>query len=285
MSLYDTARREYLTLRGFLRYRQRNKDYSSIKLMSPIETLEAVKRGKSLVRFGDGEMAIIIGKSIWFQSHDEKLGRELESILKNDDKNLVVAVLPVIKNMKSYCRKTRRFWYRELLGTRAEWRKHLSRKIEYGDSFVTRARTDLKQKYQRPIFEKWRDIFNNRDIVIIEGQTTCMGVGDDLFEKAKSVRRIIGPSKNAYSKIAEIERAFKAQKIKKDTLVLICLGPAAKQLTVNLHNSGYQTVDAGHLGQEYALYCNNAHRTGEDDNRFDGKKDANYKKQIIAEIK
>jgi len=285
MIFYGTARRWYLNMRGFFRYRSKNDEYRNLNILSCSETIDAVKNGKSLVRFGDGEMAVMLGRSIWFQSHDEKLGKELTNILKNDDDSILVAVPTAIINTKIYRRKSRMFWYREMLGTRSEWKKRLCKKSTYGAPEVTRARTDLKSKYQQEIFNKWHEVFNGRDIVIIEGGVTRMGVGNDLFDGAKTIRRIIAPSKNAYKKIDAIKKTFMDKKIKKDTLVLICLGPAAKQLTVDLHKKGYQAVDAGHLGQEYAFYCNNSYRTGEDDKRFDSITDDKYQKQIIAEIK
>ncbi|MDK6636149.1 GT-D fold domain-containing glycosyltransferase [Streptococcus mitis] len=38
----------------------------------------------------------------------------------------------------------------------------------------------------------------------MEGYTSRLGVGNDLFDGAKSIKRIICPSRNAYSKKAEI---------------------------------------------------------------------------------
>ena len=125
MIFYGTARRWYLNMRGFFRYRSKNDEYRNLNILSCSETVDAVKNGKSLVRFGDGEMAVMLGRSIWFQAHDEKLGKELTNILKHDDNSILVAVPTAIINTKIYRRKSRMFWYREMLGTRSEWKKRL----------------------------------------------------------------------------------------------------------------------------------------------------------------
>lgn len=39
---------------------------------------------------------------------------------------------------------------------------------------------------------------------MIEGEKSRLGVGNDLFEGAKSIRRILGPAQNAFDKYEEL---------------------------------------------------------------------------------
>ena len=40
----------------------------------------------------------------------------------------------------------------------------------------------------------------DRDVIICEGEKTRMGVGNDLLDNCKSIKRIICPSENAFDK-------------------------------------------------------------------------------------
>ena len=43
-------------------------------------------------------------------------------------------------------------------------------------------------------------MWNNIDVLIVEGEHTRFGVGNDLLAIAKGVERIICPDKNAFNK-------------------------------------------------------------------------------------
>ena len=119
-----------------------------------------------------------------------------------------------------------------------------------------------------------------------------MGVGNDLFDGARSIKRIIGPSRQAFSKYDEI--LSEALKQEKDVLFLIALGPAATGLAYDLHLNGYQAVDIGHVDVEYEWLLMGAEKKTALKNKmvFEADKnsviedcvDKNYNSQIIAKI-
>ena len=43
-----------------------------------------------------------------------------------------------------------------------------------------------------------KKIWNSKNILIIEGEKSRLGMGNDLFDNAKSIKRIICPSINAF---------------------------------------------------------------------------------------
>ncbi|HHK7609236.1 TPA: GT-D fold domain-containing glycosyltransferase, partial [Streptococcus pneumoniae] len=71
----------------------------------------------------------------------------------------------------------------------------------------------------------------------------------DLFNKVKSVKRIICPSHNAYSVVDNIQEEI--MKHAEGRLILCMLGPTAKVLSYNLCQMGYQVLDVGHIDSEY----------------------------------
>ena len=54
-------------------------------------------------------------------------------------------------------------------------------------------KSDVGNKYNN-----LKRIWDNKEIVIIEGEKTKIGIGNDLLSNAKSIERIICPSKNAF---------------------------------------------------------------------------------------
>ena len=95
---------------------------------------------------------------------------------------------------------------------------------EYYSSTITRFYMDLKSKKGVPNYiKKLKKVWDQREVVIIEGEKSRLGVGNDLFDNMKSIERIICPTMNAFNKYKEIINTIK-KKVKKNKLniYLIC---------------------------------------------------------------
>jgi len=108
------------------------------------------------------------------------------------------------------------------------------------------------RSHSRELFEKLKRIWEGRSVVIIEGEKSRLGVGNDLFVNAISVRRILGPMHHAFDKYDLLLR--EACKHEKQTLFLIALGPTATALAADLALLGYQAVDIGNIDIEYEWF-------------------------------
>ena len=82
-------------------------------------------------------------------------------------------------------------------------------------------------------------------------------MGNDLFDNASSIKRIICPAENAYERIEAIKNSIRSN-VEKDTLILGALGPTASILASQLCDEGYQFVDIGHIDVEYMWYLRHA---------------------------
>lgn len=91
-----------------------------------------------------------------------------------------------------------------------------------------------------------------KDIVVVEGTRTHNGVGNDLFELAGSVERIICPSSNAMRVLDKIIEACSSYST--DGLFLLSLGITAKFVAEELFLKGYRVIDIGNLDMEYEWY-------------------------------
>ncbi len=92
-----------------------------------------------------------------------------------------------------------------------------------------------------------------RDIIFVEGEQSRLGMGNDLFGNANSVKRILCPSKNAFDKYDEILNAT-CKYADTDSLIIIALGQTATVLAKDLSEKGFQALDLGHVDIEYEWF-------------------------------
>ena len=93
-----------------------------------------------------------------------------------------------------------------------------------------------------------------------------MGMGNDLFDGAKSIERILCPAEDAYSRYNEILES--CLKFSTDYLILIALGATATVLAYDLAKKGYQALDFGHVDLEYEWYIRKANKKIKIENKF-----------------
>ncbi|RTZ18484.1 SP_1767 family glycosyltransferase, partial [Streptococcus pneumoniae] len=215
------------------------------------ETLDyIIEHNSSLVRFGDGEVNLMWGLPIPYQNHDLELANQLKHIvgLESDEK-LVVCLPDAFDDRFVFTWWATPFW-KEHMNVYMDFYKELCKGSWYGSTFISRPYIDYEDKSKaKGQFEKLKSIWENRDILIVEGITSRSGVGNDLFDKVKSVKRIICPSHNAYSVVDNIQEEI--MKHAENRLILCMLGPTAKVLSYNLCQMGYQVLDVGHIDSEY----------------------------------
>lgn len=257
-----------------------------------------VNEGCSLARFGDGEFAAIAGRVRHkFQTvADEKLGQRLLEVLHTREDGLLIGIADNYGSLQKYNaqakREIRRYLKRDV---RREHLEILEQDACYYDAYVTRPYimyADNQTNAPEGRFTNLKRIWEGRDCIFVEGTKTRLGVGNDLFDNAKSVRRILAPAVNAFGAYESIYQACLKQS--RETLFLLALGPTATVLAYDLHRAGYQAVDVGHVDLEYEWFRKGeGHRTpveGKYNNEIAGGelpteiKDTQYEEQIIADI-
>lgn len=226
----------------------------NIKVLGILDTLNYIlAHNSSVARFADGEMDIITGHSIPYQDYDENLANELKNIISLDsNESLVVCLSDVFEGLDRYNQSAVDFW-KQHLNNNYIYYKSLCKAPWYGSTFISRPYMDLVDKsLSNMYFKNIKNLWDKRDILIVEGVNSRSGVGNDLFDNANSVERIICPSKNAYSKIDEIELLI--EKHAENKLVLLILGPTAKVLAKRLSIKKIQAIDMGHINSEYEWF-------------------------------
>ncbi|MDB5259218.1 MAG: hypothetical protein JWO73_426 [Candidatus Taylorbacteria bacterium] len=262
-------------------------------VLSTNDTIDLILKKKlSVIRFGDGEIFMLDGGDTAFQKRSGDLVPRLESIIQVNDPRLLICVPDIwerLDHLEPYA-----FWFciHHLYRNGHIYKALLSDAQTYGDTNITRPYLAQKDKSDcGNIFKKLFSIWQGEDVVLIEGAKSRLGVGNNMFDDAKSLGRILCPAENAYGKYQAIKS--EAMKIGKDKLVLLSLGPTAKVLAYDLFAAGYRVVDVGHIDMEYEMflrketkqvkvpfkYFNEIHERNPEEC-----KDAAYLSQIIAHI-
>lgn len=229
------------------------------RIASKEETVTRIREEKkSLARFGDGEFAAIAGRIRHrFQTQiDEGLRQRLLEVLTKEEKDLLVGLADNYGSLEPYSEQSRREIRRYLNPlVRREHLALLDPERTYYNAYVTRPYVlyaDHEGEGPGQRFASLKSIWEDRDCIFVEGCYTGMGVGNDLFDNAKSIRRILGPAENAFSCYPRLLEACMAQE--KDRLFLLALGPTATVLAYDLCKAGYQAVDVGHVDLEYEWF-------------------------------
>lgn len=227
---------------------------SRLKVHNIDETIDVLLHTeKSMVRFGDGEIVMIKGGGLMLQKADPKIAEGLAEILAYTHDDLIVTIPDIFGTLSDHHRDSRQFWKDHLLFNRKTYETYCNPDRVYYSTFVSRCyyyaadRSGCGEQ-----FAKIRKIWENRDIVVVEGERTHNGVGNDLLDTANSIERIICPPSNAYEAVPAILDACKAYG--RNRLFLLSVGVAAKFLAVKLFELGYRVLDIGNLDMEYEWY-------------------------------
>lgn len=227
--------------------------YKKPKIMTCEETIKYILEHKcSISRFGDGEIRLMKGFGLTFQDYSKELSDKLKTV-KNTAKNLVC--IPKIFNKDCFSNVKKDeiiFWKKHLSKYEYYYRKHFNQEI-YGDSLLSRFYIRYVDRSQVGEYVKLiKQLWNDRNIVFVEGENSRLGYGNDLFDNSKSIRRIICPKVNAFAKYDEIKEAI-AKHCNKDDLVIIALGATATALAYEL-SEDFQCLDLGHIDIEYEWF-------------------------------
>lgn len=231
----------------------------TVKVYSIDETLkELLHTEKSMVRFGDGEIVMIKGKSLKLQTVSPELSERLKRILSYENEDLMVTVQGIFNGVELYHKKSRQFWKDHLLFCRGIYKKYCNHNRIYGDTAVTRCYYAFENKERCALwFETFRQVWKGKNVVVVEGTRTHNGVGNDLLSTAAKVERIICPPKDAYAAYDKILDACKSYPA--DTMFLLSVGVTAKLLAEDLFHAGYRVIDIGNLDMEYEWFLQRAH--------------------------
>lgn len=227
---------------------------NKLQVASIDETIDVlINSEKSLIRFGDRELELMINRDSFDQKGDKVLSARLNGIIKFEDENLLIGIPDIFDDLSQYRKKSAIFWMKNLLKFRKIYYQLCDTSKLYYNAFVTRPYYLYEDKsHVGRQFAKICDIWLDKNIVVVEGEIAHNGVDNDLFAKAKSIKRIMAPAQNAYQSYDKILEECK--KCSKDDVMLLAIGATSKILAQDLFEEGYRVIDIGNLDMEYEWY-------------------------------
>ena len=233
--------------------------YRKPKVLSSEETIKFIIEHKvSISRYGDGEIRSMQGFDLNFQPQSKELTRKLKEIKSTQN---CLLCIPNIFEKKFFSKKIIKdeeyvFWAKHLMKYEYLYKKKFGKVAPLGDAFISRFyiryNDKSKQKNEKYI-TLLKQIWEQRDIVFVEGVNSRLGYGNDLFNNSRSIKRILCPPSDAFSVYDEILSCVKSN-CKKSDLIILALGPTATVLAYDLSEMGYQALDMGHVDIEYEWF-------------------------------
>lgn len=311
-SLKMTIHTVVLKIQGRLKWHGRqlqdwilSKIFTFPKVMTTQETIQfVVKNNLSISRFGDGELSLMYGKDLNFQCYKPELADKMKAVIKNENSKILVCIPDCFKknSLNALCDTDKNFWKSHLMFFRTKWWKSLDCSKKYGNTWMSRIYSmKWDKKESENIFSQLEDLWRDRNVIMIEGAYSRLGVGNDCFKAARSINRILGPAKNSFDRYNEILGAAMSVEIE-NPLFILAMGPSATVMAYELAKSGRQAMDMGHLDVEYewmmmnvrskvpvsGKFSNEAFLTGKSVSEVTGdlsNEDMDlYKSQIIADF-
>lgn len=200
-------------------------------VLSEEETLRLVaEEGRSLARYGDGEFKLCYGGSIKSQRFDEKLGRRLREILHASGDCLV--------GIPNLMMPTKPFWDQFRV---PKITALLKMDRLYGSAFVSRP-DSAPWVHTAAYWARVESLWKGKDVTLVRGSGKSL-TASLLTPSARSVNEILCARQHAWS-----ERETLLERIGRPERVLLCCGPTATVLAVELAARGVHAVDLGHIG-------------------------------------
>lgn len=197
------------------------------RVWSEVPTLDLVRSGMSLARYGDGEFNLCRGMGIPSQPAERVLCARLRGILHQSGMCLVG-----IPNLHSPTPKAA-FW------KKYEQASDLLVHRTYVSAFVTRP--DSAPWINTPDYwAAMESLWVGLDVTLVRGSARSLTAKDLVGAR---VTEIIAPAVNAWASYGEL-----MDRIGRPERVILCLGPTATVLAVDLCAVGVHAIDLGHVG-------------------------------------
>lgn len=211
-----------------------------IDLYSESQVTEEIRRGRSLIRFGDGEINLLLGLRNHYHGYDPKLRRMLKEIVKeyDDKKPYILAVPKFLNYSNAELRQVGRLnlW----MPFKTMFMLLFPKQARYTDAHCFYY-TGYFERFVAPAIEGKRVIFVTNEATLARQRTNPAFPWKDSIE-------ISTPNEEALA-VYETVRAELYKTLSQgrngEFVTLISMGPAGKYLAKELAEAGYQAIDLG----------------------------------------
>lgn len=203
-------------------------------VLNELDTLRAVVAGASIARYGDGEFKIARWERCKSQEHHPGLSVRMREILHRSG-DCLVGIPNILSETpkKDFWNKFRSTGHDLLLPNRS-----------YVSSFITRP--DSAPWIDTP--EYWAllaQLWQGQSVTLVRGSGKSLTAERLMEWGAGQVTEIMGPRQHAWTAYHDLMEKIATTRNRR---VLLCLGPTATVMAVDLCAKGYHAIDLGHVG-------------------------------------
>jgi glycosyltransferase family protein len=227
------------------------------KIMTVDETIDMlIKTNKSMARFGDGELNLMLGESIPMQKASPQLSNRLTEVFNSTDNGFCVAIVYALYHSKyNLTDINKHFWRYHGVKFRRAMEAFIDYDKLYGAAEMTLAYSYFKNYNYQAYFDKICQIWDKKDIVIVCGKTVFDKIETNIFDNAASIEYVYTPSIDAFEQYDSILHECLQKNVSKP-FILIC-GPTAKVLAYDLMKNNRRALDLGHIAKQYDWFKKN----------------------------
>lgn len=211
--------------------------------LSAKDTIQQITKGKSLIRIGDGESMLIMGRSIPYQAYAPPIKTGLDRIIADyqQTSRYIVAIptFALVAN-ETELRKQHRMRIWRLF--RVLFKHRFNQSLPYADAVMF---------YQQGFFEtNFGPLLKHRHVIVVTRASTLDTTLQTYINRAAMQSTfIVAPSTDSFSHInqlrTDIDTAINTQP-NTSPLILIAIGPASKLLAYEYASRDIQVIDIGH---------------------------------------
>lgn len=209
-------------------------------VLGELATMRLVAQGRSISRYGDGEFKMCCGAGIKSQMASGTLSARLRGILRDSGQCLVG-----IPNIFSPTPKID-FWRPK--------QNHANLLVDrpYVSSFITRP-DSAPWIDTAEYWALWESLWKDQHVTLVRGSGKSFTAERLMLAGAAKVTEILpqvssfnGKQQHAWEQYQEL-----LERIGTPTRAILCLGPTATVMAVDLCAKGVHAIDAGHMGMFY----------------------------------
>jgi hypothetical protein len=203
-------------------------------ILDEFDTIRAVLSGKSLARFGDGELKVMHGAGYSREPAYAELTAQLVQTFLAPHPDCLIGIPTWDARGPKY-----QNWLRH----RDRFNKLIQPKTLYASAFVTRpdsAPWINSREYAQAVERIWK---GKRVVVVCEKQGSMVKT---VALAAAEVKHLACPHQEAFASIDKLEGKTLAHA---PDVAILCAGPTASILANRLAAKGVQAVDLGSAGQ------------------------------------
>lgn len=214
---------------------------------SMMETLNLVAQGRSLARWGDGEVKLMLQPEfdLMFQDSNKDLAHDLQNLLRNYDsmEETTLLAFPTVYSSRLWQGIWAENWHLMkpiLEASRARFANtHVSRPLFF-------------QKHGQSGVDAWRKVWAGKNVCVVAGKGSKFELLPELFDSAESIIRVDSMPKNAYADLNRLKEELR--ELQGVDIFLTSLGPTGTVLAgwlASPEGGGRHAIDVGHLASSY----------------------------------